>query len=117
VLQVWAILLIVTKWISDSDMPEALEADEMGHNKTFISVQVALICDWLTEKIVMGMLCISKKHFHLGGMALSEWTHSVRAVRNTLVADYSTRGVNATRRIAYCPLNAVLPFLLALSVS
>jgi hypothetical protein len=107
----------VTKWISDSDMPEALVADEMGHSNTFISVQVALICDLLTEKIVMEMLCIRKKHFRLGGMASSEWTRSVRAVRDTLVADYSTCSVNAMCRVAYCPLNAVSPFLLALSVS
>jgi len=61
--------------------------------------------------------CISKKHFRPGGMAPSEWTLSVRAVRDTPEADYSTPGVNATRRVAYCPLNAVSPFLLAQSVS
>jgi hypothetical protein len=60
---------------------------------------------------------ISKKHFRPGGMAPSEWTRSVRAVRDTPVADYSTPGVNATRRVAYCPPNAVSPFLLAQSVS
>jgi len=26
---------------------------------------------------------ISKKHFHPGGMAPSEWTHSIRAIRDT----------------------------------
>ena len=62
-------------------------------------------------------LLISKKHFRPGGMALSEWTRSVRAVRDTPVADYSTPGVNATRRVAYCSPNAVWPFLLAQSVS
>jgi hypothetical protein len=60
---------------------------------------------------------ISKKHFRPGGMAPSEWTRSIRAVRDTPVADYSTPGVNATRRVAYCPTIAVSPFLLALSVS
>jgi hypothetical protein len=60
---------------------------------------------------------ISKKHFRPGRMAASELTCSVRAVRETLVADYSARGVNATRRIAYRTLIAVSPFLLALSVS
>jgi len=52
-------------------------------------------------------LCISKKHFRPGGMAPSEWTRSVRAVRDTPVADYSTPGVNATRvalHIALRPL-------------
>ena len=62
-------------------------------------------------------ICISKKHFHPGGMAPSEWTRSVRAVRDTRVADYSAPGVNTTRRVAYRPPIALLPFLLALSVS
>jgi len=37
-------------------------------------------------------------------MAVSEWTSSVAAVRDTAVADYSTPGVNTMRRIAYRPL-------------
>jgi hypothetical protein len=61
--------------------------------------------------------CISKKHFRLGGLAASEWTRSVRAVRDTPVGDYSAPGVNTTRRVAYRPPIAVSPFLLALSVS
>jgi len=60
---------------------------------------------------------ISKKHFHPGGMAPSEWTRSVRAVRDTPVADYSAPGVNTTRRVAYRPPIAVSQFLLALLVS
>jgi len=60
---------------------------------------------------------ISKKHFRPGGMAPSEWTRSVRAVRDTPVADYSVPGVKTTRRVTYRPLIAVSPFLLALSVS
>jgi len=44
---------------------------------------------------------ISKKHFRLGGMPASEWTRSVRAVRDTPVADISAPGVNTTRRVAY----------------
>jgi len=60
---------------------------------------------------------ISKKHFRPGGMAPSEWTRSVRAVRDTTVADYSAPGVNTTRHVAYHPPIAVSPFLLALSVS
>jgi len=47
----------------------------------------------------------------------SEWTRSIRAVRDTPVADYSAPGVNTTRRVAYRPPIAVSPFLLALSVS
>ena len=59
---------------------------------------------------------ISKKHFCPGGMAPSEWTHSVRTVRDTPVVDYPARSVNTTRRMAYRPLIALSPFLLALSV-
>jgi len=72
---------------------------------------------WFQELRRPAGMPISKKHFRPGGMAPSEWTRSVRAVRDTPVVDYSTPGVNATRRVAYCPLNAVSPFLLALSVS
>jgi len=60
---------------------------------------------------------ISKKYFRPGGMAPSEWTRSVRAVRDTLVADYSAPGLNTTHRVAYRPPIAVSPFLLALLVS
>jgi len=66
---------------------------------------------------VFDMHFISKKHFRPGGMAPSEWTRSIRAVRDTPVADYSAPGANTTRRVAYRPPIAVLPFLLALSVS
>jgi len=61
--------------------------------------------------------CISKKYSCPGGMALSEWTNSVRAARDTPVANYSAPGVNSTRRVPYRPLIAVPPFLLILSVS
>jgi hypothetical protein len=50
---------------------------------------------------------ISKKYFRLGGMAPSQWTRSVRAVRDTPVADYSMPGLNTTRRVAYPPPIAV----------
>jgi hypothetical protein len=59
---------------------------------------------------------ISKKHFRPGGMAASEWTRSVRAVRDTPVAEYSAPGVNTTGRVAYRPPMAISPFLLALLV-
>jgi hypothetical protein len=62
-------------------------------------------------------LIISKKIFRSGGMAPSEWTRSVRAIRNTLVADYPAPGVNTTHRVVYCPpIAASLP-LRVLSVS
>jgi len=63
------------------------------------------------------VISISKKHFRPGGMAPSEWTRSVRAVRDTPVADSSAPGVKTTRRVTYRPPFAVSPFLLALSVS
>jgi hypothetical protein len=46
----------------------------------------------------------------------AEWMGWVRAVRGTPVADDSVPSINTTRRVAYCPLIAVSPFLLALSV-
>jgi hypothetical protein len=61
--------------------------------------------------------CISKKYFRLGGMALSECTRCVRAVKNTPVVNYTTPGLKTTRRIAYRPPIAVSPVLVALSVS
>jgi len=60
---------------------------------------------------------ISKKHFRLGGMDASEWTCSVRAVRDTPVADYPAPGANTTRRVTYCPPISVSPFLPNLLVS
>jgi hypothetical protein len=60
---------------------------------------------------------ISKKHIRPGGMAPSEWTRSIRGVRDTPVEDYSTPGFNAAHRIAYLPPHSVLPYLLARSVS
>jgi hypothetical protein len=60
---------------------------------------------------------ISKKIFRSGGMAPSEWTRSVRAVRDTPVADYSAPGINTTRRVVYRPPIAVLLSLRVLSVS
>ena len=68
-------------------------------------------------EVCFGASCISKKHFHLGGMAASEWMHSVRAVRDTQEGDYSVHGINTTCRIAYRPPIAILPFLVTLSVS
>ena len=50
-------------------------------------------------------------------MALSEWTRSVRAVRDTPLADHSAPSVKTTRCVTYRPPIAVSPFLLALSVS
>jgi len=50
-------------------------------------------------------------------MGPAEWTRSVRAGRDTPVADSSAPGVNTTRRVAYHPAIAVSPFLLLLSVT
>jgi len=59
----------------------------------------------------------SKKYFRLGGISPLEWMGSVRAIRDTPVADYSMPGVNSTRRVPYRPLISVSPFLLVLWVS
>jgi len=66
---------------------------------------------------VQYMANISKKHFRPGGMAASEWTRSVRAVRDAPVEDYSAAGVKTTRRVAYRPLFPVSQLNLAVSVS
>ena len=60
---------------------------------------------------------MSKTYFRPGGMASSEWTRSVRAVRDTPVADYSAPGLNSTHRVTHRPPIAVSPVLLALSVT
>jgi len=69
----------------------------------FIVSPLPLCCIGLNRRI-------SKKHFRPGGMAPSEWTRCVRAVRDTPVADYSAPGVNTMRRVAHRPSIAVLPF-------
>jgi hypothetical protein len=50
---------------------------------------------------------VSKEKFHLGGMAPLQWTHSVRATRDTLVADYSAPSINSRHRITYHALIAI----------
>jgi hypothetical protein len=60
---------------------------------------------------------ISKKYLRLGRMALSEGITSIRAIRDTSVADYSAPGINSTSYNPYHPLIAVAPFLLVLGVS
>jgi len=66
--QVWAIFLIVRRWVWDADMPGALVADEMGLGKTFTLVAAALLCKLVTEKVVMGLpLSI------LWGNTIEEW--------------------------------------------
>ena len=59
---------------------------------------------------------ISTKHFRLEGMAASELTRSISAVRDTPGVDYIMPGVNTPRCIAYCPPIAVSPFHLSLSL-
>ena len=50
---------------------------------------------------------ISNEYFRLGGIAPSEWTRSVRAVRYTPVAYYSVLSVNTIRCVPYRPLITV----------
>ena len=59
---------------------------------------------------------ISKRWFRLGGMAPSEWTCSVRGIRDIPVAAYSAPGVNTMRRVAYRTPIAVSLICLALLV-
>jgi hypothetical protein len=59
----------------------------------------------------------SKNHFCPGGMAPPLGKRSVRAVRDTMLADYLAPGVNTTLCIAYHPPIAVSPCLLTLPFS
>jgi len=79
--------------------------------------QLTAVVDISDTEETIKASCISKNHFRPGGMAPSEWTRSVRAVRATPVAGYSAPSAKTTRRVAYRPRIAVSPFLLALSVS
>ena len=72
-----------------------------------VYVVLGICCTW----------CISKEYFRPRGMARSEWMRSVRAVRDTPVADHSMPSVYSMRPVTYRPLIAVSPFLLVLSVS
>jgi hypothetical protein len=66
--QLWAIWLIVRRWVWDADMPGALVADEMGLGKNSTSIAAAMLCKLVTEKVVMGLpLSI------LWGNTLQEW--------------------------------------------
>jgi len=62
-------------------------------------------------------LNISEKQFRPGAVALSKWKRSVRAVRETPVADYSAPSFKTTHRNTYHPPIAISLFLLGLSVS
>jgi hypothetical protein len=46
---------IVRRWVSDTDIPEALAADKMGLRMTCTSVAAAILCKLATEKVVMGL--------------------------------------------------------------
>jgi hypothetical protein len=66
--QVWDMWFIVRRWVCDAVMPGALVADGMGLGKTFTIVAAAMLCKFLTEKVVMG-LPLSM----LWGNTLEEW--------------------------------------------
>jgi hypothetical protein len=72
---------------------------------------------YLQTSLITESKSITKKQLSPGGMAASDWTREVKHVRDTLVADYSAPGANTMHHVAYHPLIAVLPVLLALSVS
>jgi len=50
-------------------------------------------------------------------MVISEWTRSIKAVRELPVAENTTPGVNTTRCVAFFPLIAVSPFAFTISVT
>jgi len=52
--QFWAIWFIVRRCVWEADMPGALVVDGMGLGKTFTSVAAAILCKFVTEKVVMG---------------------------------------------------------------
>jgi hypothetical protein len=60
---------------------------------------------------------INKEQSQQGGMAMAEWTQSVRAVSDIPVVAYSVLSVHIPRYIAYPASIKVSPFLLAQSVS
>jgi len=109
------------------DRGEKVLKDITGYQAIVGSLMHAALVTWADISFTVAALrCynsqpftshISKKHFCPGGMAASEWTRSVRAVRDTPAADCSVPGINDTRRVAYHPQIADLEFLLALSGS
>jgi hypothetical protein len=49
---VWAIWLIVRRWVWDSSMAESLVAEEMVLRKTFTTVALVMICKLMTEEVM-----------------------------------------------------------------
>jgi len=109
------------------DRGEKVLKDITGYQAIVGSLMHAALVTWPDISFTVAALCcynsqpftshISRKHFCPGGMAASEWTRSVRAVRDTPAADCSVPGINDMRRVAYHPQIADLEFLLALSGS
>ena len=110
-----------TKYDSEEDTSDEIrsltytyEGQDLGHVNRCAAAEKNTE---MQEKRVVNSYHISKSDCCPGGMTPSEWTHSVRAVRDTPVSDYSAPGVNWTRCVPYRPLIAVSPFLLVLLVS
>jgi hypothetical protein len=97
-------------------LPHLQNERQLTVNDCWPSIIVNHSVMWQLLSIYIVFTVISKNHFRLDGMAASEWTCSVNAVRDTPVADYSAPGINTTRRVAYCPLIGISLFLLALLV-
>ena len=101
----WHWFPIALNWsLSDRQSPEH------RHSESAEILQPAA-AEAVVVQLLWQLPLISKKHFRPGGMAPSEWTRSVRAVRDPPVADYSAPGVNTTRRVAHRPPIAVSPFV------
>jgi len=75
------------------------------------------VCILIYVSMYLWTYIISKNIFHWGGMAPSEWTRSIRAVRDTPVTEYATPGISTTRRVVYRPPIAVSPFRSVVFVS
>jgi len=54
--QVRALWSIVRIWVRDSNMSGVLVADEMGFRKMFTVVAAAMICKFLAENVIVGLL-------------------------------------------------------------
>ena len=79
---VWAIWFIVRRWVWVADMPASLVADETGLGKTFNSVAAAMVCNLLTEKVVMGLLLAI-----LSGNTLADWVNIVQTIFSGIISE------------------------------
>ena len=87
------------KYVRDMPWPPSAECHTITTNKT-------VACS-----MMYSMHHISKKPFRPGGIIASNWTRSVRAERDTMVADHTMPAVNTMHGVAYHPPIALFPSL------